>query len=323
VSTVQSKRMPLAELLQAHAFPSAHHVPDWMMGLYRRHCIAFADGTSDIETQVFWLQSRNFSIDLRLPRNDRLVAVEKPWEQYSKAELTVLGNYEGWVAQSIWDGKQLVWRDPTALQLHDRWPEPAPLQRVGNCMIEFAPSGIYVEDWRLQPSKPGPLIGLRLTEERELASGKLRHRGGGLIVSGEYAGLVLGRADEPALSGRGPLLQQVLDAAGDADTLGRLFNFETSIGRGSMTHGYQVTHSTLPGRTGQPLFSLEGFSLEADGAVHQQTIANDGVAVKRIFVIDALEAEYAWPHATPATEASKAWANKEAATLKRYTRSLA
>ncbi|HEY4316796.1 MAG TPA: hypothetical protein VGN04_04255, partial [Herbaspirillum sp.] len=210
--------------------------------------------------------------------------------------------------------------EPTALQLHDRWPEPAPLRRVGNCMIEFAPSGIYVEDWRLQPSAPGPLIGLRLTEERALASGKLRHRGGGLIVSGEYAGLVLGRTEDPASPG--PLLQHVLAAAGDAQALDRLFNFETSIGRGSMADGFKVSHSTLPGRVGQSLFSLDGFSLEADGSVHQQTIADDGVVVKRVFVIDALEAEYAWPQSTPATEASKAWANNEAATLARYAHSL-
>ena len=320
MSMVQSKRMPLADLLQAHAFPSAHHVPDWMMGLYRRHCIVFADGSSDTETQVFWLQSRNFSIDLRLPRNDRLIVEGKPWDRYSKTELTVLANHEGWVAQSVWDGKELVWREPTALQLHDRWPEPAPLRRVGNCMIEFAPSGIYVEDWRLQPSRPGPLIGLRLVEERALSGGKLRHRGGGLIVSGEYAGLVLGRAEEPVSSG--PLLQQVLSAEGDAEALGKLFNFETSIARGSMAGGFTVTHSTLPGRPGTPLFSFDGFSLEADGSVHQHTTADDGVAVKRIFAIDALETEYAWPQFTAATDASRAWMDKEAATLKRYTRSL-
>ncbi|RXZ31004.1 hypothetical protein D9O50_17760 [Oxalobacteraceae bacterium CAVE-383] len=321
MSKVQSRTMHLGELLQAHAFPSAHHVPDWMMGLYRRHCIAFADGTSDTETQVFWLQSRNFSIDLRLPRNNGLVAAAKPWAQYAEAELRVLGQYEGWVAQSVWDGKQLVWREPTALQLHDRWPEPAPLQRVGNCMIEFAPSGIYVEDWRLQPSKPGPLIGLRLTEERELAGGKLRHRGGGLIVSGDYAGLVLGRAQEPEQT-QEPLLRHVLAAAGDAAALGRLFNFETSIARGSMASGYEVTHSTLPGRAGQALLPLDGFSLGADGTVHQRTEAADGVAVERIFTIDALEKQYAWPQATPATAPSQAWADREAATLKRYTRAL-
>jgi hypothetical protein len=320
VSTVQSKpAMHLTELLSAMAFRSSYHVPDWMMGLYHRHCITFADGTSDTETQVFWLQSRNFSIDLRLPRRDQLLAVARAPEQYSKAELTVLGQYEGWVAESVWNGKQLVWRDPTALQLHDRWPEPAPLQRVGNCMIEFAPSGVYVEDWRLQPSRPGPLVGLRLVEEREVESGLLRHRGGGLIISGDYAGLVLGRAEDP--EPQGPLLQHLLAAAGNAQELVKLLNFETSIGYGSIAKGFNVTHSTLPGRVGQPLFSLEGFSAGPDGTVHQQ-VKVGGKLVKRVFVADALEAEYAWPQATVQTEASKAWVDKEAATLKRYTRSL-
>src|SRR5690606_1751457 len=125
-------------------------------------CISFADGSSDTDTQVFWLQSRNFSIDLRLPMHAALITQAKPWQDYSAAELAVLANHEGWVAQSIWDGQRLSWHEPTSLQLHNRWPEPALLQRVGNCMMEFADSNAYVEDWRLQPSTPGPLIGLRL-----------------------------------------------------------------------------------------------------------------------------------------------------------------
>src|ERR1700733_3302410 len=97
--------MHLTELIAQHASRPSRHVPEWMMGLYRRHCIAFADGTSDTETQVYWLQSRNFSIDLRIPRDDQLLAVAKPWAEYSAAELEVLANYEGWVAQSVWDGE--------------------------------------------------------------------------------------------------------------------------------------------------------------------------------------------------------------------------
>ncbi|MDM0114010.1 hypothetical protein QTI66_17790 [Variovorax sp. J22R133] len=311
--------MHLLELIERHPRRPAQQVPEWMMGLYRRHCIAFADGSSDIETQVFWLQSRNFSIDLRLPRNDGLVALAKPWAAYSKAELEVLGNYEGWVAESVWDGAQLVWREPTALQLHDRWPEPAPLQRVGNCMVEFAPSGAYVEDWRLQPSAPGPLVGLRLLEEKEMGTGRVLHRGGGLIVSGKHAGLVLGRVEPPA--GQGSFLEQVLTAAGNEQGLRGLFNFETSIARGSVQDGFITTHSTLPGRVGQPVFALDGFSVDADGIVHQ-LVKRGGITCERRFEVDVIKAGMAWPQSTAQTDSARDWRHRESATLGRYTHSL-
>ncbi|SFM97730.1 hypothetical protein [Variovorax sp. OV329] len=308
--------MHLDELVEKHARAAAHRVPEWMMGLYRRHIIAFADGTSDTETQVYWLQSRNFSIDLRLPREAGLVAQARPLADYSRDELAVLCEYEGWVAQCVWDGEQLAWREPTAFQLHDRWPEPAPLRRVGNCMIEFAPSGAYVEDWRLQPSAPGPLVGLRLIDERELESGRVLHRGGGLIVSGDYAGLVMGRAEAPGVSA--PLRDHVLSAQGNDEALGRLMDFETSIARGSMREGFEVTHSTCPGRVGQQAFPLDGFTLESDGSV-SQVVHGDGLVTRRRFTVDTLEPLHAWPQSTPQTPAGFEWRGKESATLGRYT----
>ncbi|MDM0047393.1 hypothetical protein [Variovorax sp. J22R115] len=309
----------LAELIEKHARPAMHRVPEWMMGLYRRHIIAFADGTSDIETQVFWLQSRNFSIDLRMPRQADHVAQAKPLAAYTREELAVLAQYEGWVAQSVWDGEQLVWRDPTAFQLHDRWPEPAPLRRVGNCMIEFAPSGAYVEDWRLLPSAPGPLVGLRLIDERELGSARVLHRGGGLIVSGDHAGLVLGRAEAPVVSA--PLRRHVLAATGNAEVLGPLMNFEASIAHGSMREGFRVTHSTCPGRIGQTAFQLDNFSLEADGTV-TQVVSCDGLVTRRHFTVDTLEPNCTWPLATPQTRAASEWKAAEQATLDRYAHAL-
>jgi hypothetical protein len=60
--------MNLQELITGHALRPAPGLPDWMLGWFKRHSISFADGLTDVDTHVCWLQSRNFTIDLRLPR---------------------------------------------------------------------------------------------------------------------------------------------------------------------------------------------------------------------------------------------------------------
>lgn len=306
--------MTLQDLL-SHAQRAETGVPDWMLGFFKRRSITFANGETDSATHVCWLQSRNFTIDLRLPLAEHQPPL-RPWAEYSAEELSVLANHEGWEALSEWDGKTLGWHSDTSLQLHNRWPEPAVLQRIGNCMIEFAPSGAYVEDWRLQPSKPGPLIGLRLIEERNLDTGELRHRGGGLIICGDYAALVLGRAEAvPGIS----LRDEVRRAAGDAQRLAGLFNFETSVACGSIQDGYHVSLSTCAGRLGELLLPLDGFELISGGKQVVQRLNLDGACCERRFNVDTIEPELSYAQSTGFTAQAATWYASESPTLTRYT----
>lgn len=310
--------MTLLELVQAHPQPATAGVPAWMLGFFKRHHISFADGTTDLCTHVCWLQSRNFTIDLRLPLEAQQVPA-LPLAQYTPEQIQVLANYEAWLADSVWDGGILAWRDTTdSLQLHNRWPEPARLLRTGNCMIEFSPSNAYVEDWRLQPSLPGPLIGLRLLAETTLDTGAVRHRGGGLIVCGDYAALVLGRA-EPLGPGAGSLAQRAAQARGDVRQLRQLLGFEASVAVGDAAQGYTVIHSTRPQRLGQDLFPLDGFAPVPGSGHLRQELQVDGLRCERIFAIDTLEPRVEFPLATGFGPDAQAWYAREAATLQRYT----
>jgi hypothetical protein len=312
--------MHLLDLVSRHARQPDHGVPDWMLGFYKRRAISFADGLTDTQTHVCWFQSRNFTIDLRLPLEPSQVAA-KPLQAYSPEELQVLANYEGWEALCSWQGETLSWHSETSLQLHNRWPEPGVLKRIGNCMIEFSPSGAYVEDWRLQTSAPGPLIGLRLIEEKELESGVVHHRGGGLIVCGEYAALVLGRA-EPLDSEAGSLREQVARNGADRQWLDRAFNFETSVAIGSLADGYTVNLSTCPARLGQSLIALDGFELHADGQHVSQLLRVDGIVRQRLFSIDTLEPAVSFAQATGFSDDAAQWYARESPTLSRYTQPL-
>jgi hypothetical protein len=305
--------MNLIELAHAHPLRAAGGAPDWMLGHFRRRTISFADGRSDEHTRVHWLQSRRFTIDLRLPAGPALPV--RALQDYSVAQLRVLANHEGWVADSLWADGRLSWQGGESLQLHNRWPEPALRQRVGNCMIEFAPSGAYVEDWRLQ-STGGPLIGLRLIEERDAGSGELLHRGGGLIVCGRHAGWVHGRPaalPESTLS----LRERAAEAQGDAAALAVLFDFEASLARVAASGEYRVELSTAPARIGQTL-ALDGFERLGDGRLRQCLELHGGRALVRLFEVDTLEPDWQGGLATPATAASEAWFAAEGETLGRY-----
>jgi hypothetical protein len=311
--------MHLHELVARYPQQPARGVPDWMLGFFKRHSISFADGLTDVQTHVCWFQSRNFTIDLRLPQGDRQVPA-KPLSAYSPEELQVLANHEGWEALCTWEDEVLSWHTETSFQVHNRWPEPGVLKRIGNCMIEFAPSGAYVEDWRLQSSSPGALIGLRLLEEKDLESGDVHHRGGGLIVCGDHAAMVLGRAQP--LESDVPLRDQITQRVDDPQWLNRAFNFETSVAEGGLHEGFNVTLSTRAGRIGQPLMPLDGFELTADGKHLVQTLLVNGRPRERRFVIDTLEPQLGFAQATGFTPEAAQWYERESPTLSRYTQPL-
>lgn len=321
--------MHLFELAARQPMPAATGVPDWLLGYFKRFGISFANGKTDLHTNVCWLQSRNFTIDLRLPKVSELVP-HKKLKDYSAQEIQRLANYEGWAATCEWQGDTLSWLDTQAcLQLHNRWTEPGILKRTGNCLIEFSPSNAYVEDWRLQPSQPGPLIGLRLVEERNSETGELRHADGGLIICGDYAGLVLGRAqtlpqdDAVDLTQPNALRQLAAKAVGNQEKLSALFNFETSVAKRNAQNDFEVILSTQAARVKQPLCSLDGFSWieqPSSSPTHlKQSVLCDGVPCERMYAVDTMEPMLQFELATGFSPAAESWFNSEAQTLTRYT----
>ncbi|WP_111642126.1 hypothetical protein [Marinimicrobium alkaliphilum] len=311
--------MHIRQLLTHYPHAAATGVPDWMLGYYKRYAISFYNGQTDTDTHVCWFQSRNFTIDLRLPKVcEQLPA--KPWAAYSREELQVLADYEGWEAPCEWRDELLSWQNDTSHQLHNRWQEPAQLRRIGNCMIEFSPSGAYVEDWRLQVSAPGPLVGLRLIHERECETGHVRHRGGGLILCGDYAALVLGRANPIAAPSPNYLRELADQYVGNAEQLSALFGAETSVARGDLNEGYEIFLSTRPGRAGESLLPLDGFAWRAETGQLVQRLSVDGVLCERVFDVDTVEPLCDFNQSTPTSPESERWYQQETQTLTRYTR---
>jgi len=312
--------MELLELCSLQSTtPHSRSVPLWTLGCFKRRSITFFNGDSDDSTLVLWLQSRGLTGDLRLAADRPRPASREALRELSPAELRLLAQVEGGVSPTRFEpsgaaGVELSgtmnWPDWTAFQLHDKWPEPGELRRVGDCLIEYAPSGAYIEDWRLQQSGAGPLVGLQLVDERD-DKGTLLHRGGGLVIAGEHALFVRGRA--AALPNAARISDLLERAAREPQLLDAIFGFEASYARRDDTGRFTITASTLPWREGKPLMALGGFSLE-DGVVSQKAREN-GRGIERRFVVDTLEPSYEDWLATPATAVAVAWLGSEPSLL--------
>jgi hypothetical protein len=303
-------------------------VPDWALGCFRRRSITYYGGQVDETTEVLWLQSGGLTADFRLSPGVRTAqaAARAKWRllppplapaealtQLPLHELVALAAVEGGISRAQWDGEHLHWSDWISFQTHAKWPEPGRLRRVGNCLIEFAPSGAYVEDWRLQSAGKGPLIGLSLVEERELDSGDVRHRGGGLIVCGEHAAFVRGRAAGPSFDdGSAERVDELVRRrGGEPATLQRVFALDASYARADAAGAFVVTLSTLPWRLEQPLIELEGFAYDAARDLLVQHVEERGIAIERRFTIDSLEPSFVFTESTAPSAEAENWFERE------------
>jgi len=310
--------MHLKELMKRHQQKAHNTIPEWMIGCFKRRSISLANGLTDTKTHVFWLQGRNLTIDLRLPLEVDQIQ-ERPLHELTENELFQLANYEGWSADTKWENNQLSWSGGTSFQIHNRWPEPAILSRVGDCMIEFSPSDAYVEDWRIKSRHDGALLSLKLIEEKDLTTGICRHRGGALIINGDWAGLVLGRCQEiPNASEELQILDLLKPNRYTQEIENQVFNFETSVAIGSLDDGFNICFSTQPARLKRSLLPLEGFEFDHTKNEVLQIFEEQGHVISRRFLIDTIEPTFHYSGSTIWTEASQSWFEKEKQTLARY-----
>ncbi len=306
--------MTLREIAEQYPHCPGKKVPPWALGCFRRQSITYYNGVVDQETEVWWLQSHGLTADLRIrPGLPDLKGKSYP-SDCTVQELNTLIQVEGGLAETRWDGHLMSWENWTAFQLHDKWPEAGMLHRVGDCLIEFAPSGAYVEDWRLQPGSDGILVGLELIEESNCDTGEILYRGGGLIICGNHAALIRGRAEDipPTLR----LDEFPLDLLQVPEVRNAIFQFETSIAsRSSEVEPYFIRHSTHPQRIGEVLLAEDGFEYEIHSNQIRQMFVENGIPRNRIFRIDTLETDVQISLETPVTSEGEEWFGRESSPL--------
>ena len=292
--------MKLARLLEVLPPVGLDHLafPRHLLGAFRRKSITFCTGLTDEQSVVYWFESQSFTIDLRLPDGAATPVAER----------------QGWTGDTLWDevGQQLSWRIERSYQPRDQWPEPAQLGFIGNSVLEYAPSGAYVEDWRQQATS-GPLLGLRLTTLQDTTTGQSWVMDGGLVVAGPHTAYAQSRLPgvEAALRGHTTLEQALSEGI---VTPGQVESHEVSVA----LDGPAIIHSTQPGQRGRTI--AEGdFTLAPDGSVMLDRLV-DGVPCRLRFTVDAYVPAFAFGVSTPVTAQAQEWLQREQAHLDRHAR---
>jgi len=262
-------------------------IPDFLYGAFRRKSISFFNGLTDENTIVYWFQSRSFTIDLRLKSQTG----------------TAVQARQGWIGNTLWDSASqlLSWevKDYANYQNHVQWPEPAKLHAIGNCILEFSPSHVYVEDWRQQVQR-GLFLSLRLQSAIEVQSGQSLEMDGGLIICADHIAYALTRLPEV----QSAVAQMDLKAI-DPTVFALLESFEVSIG----TDGQTKTYSTRTSETGKT-FNLENFEVLDETRLVQNVIL-DGRDINLIFEIDIYQPDFVFQHTTVTTSEAENWLKSE------------
>lgn len=300
--------MSLAALAQQQPYAEPLAVPEWTLGCFHRRCITFATGVEDTTTRVIWIQSHGLTADLRLPLNRPDVAARGELSACTPEERAELARGEGFIARTSWDGEQMSWDTKAAFQPYDKWPEPGRLQRVGSCLIEWAPSGVYVEDWRLQPGSSGLSIGLELLSETG-ADGVVAPRAGGLVIAGEHAILLIGRHTPLPRGQARQILAEAPDLWADA--------FDASVAYARLGEDGWITALAVdPFTQGRPLFEDAAFRPGPQPRLLVQE--NDDPRLpwrERLWRIDTALAVQTRSVVTPASPEGLSWLAREADAL--------
>jgi len=155
-------------------------VPAELTGLWRRELIT-APGLRDATTRVFWLQTRSWYVDLRVPAERPQAHGRSGFAAFSEAELLQLARIEGFAGElSVADGI-CAWRRDLDRQPPAATPDEGRFHLDGEVMVEDGIHLDYQEIWRRQPDSREPLLAFRLEDDPLGRQGLLVVGGGHLM----------------------------------------------------------------------------------------------------------------------------------------------
>ena len=227
-------------------------VPDRMIGCWKRRYIRFNDGTDDTRTIVLFVQTKQGVADLRIAADRINLSHRDDLESCNVDELIGLAAADCGCGITLFHVEASPYPTATweageygfAYQPVVNFPEPGWFEWRENdtCLMEWAPSGAYEEDWRLAAHSQSFAAHLML----KAAPSKT-----GLYIAGDHAVFTRDRAlaaDEEI-----PLQQLVAKYRYDIDKARALVDSEISYAVRQDNGDYEIELSTFPWREGTKL----------------------------------------------------------------------
>lgn len=234
------------DLISSRCDRGVRTIPEQLIGVWRRERITFADGLVDDTTRVLWLQTASGVADLRIPA-ERSKIWAPSLAACSERDLLLLAEQDCFAAKTLFDPSAYPYQTalwPPALdflrfQPSITFPEDGWLEWYddGATMIERAPSGAYVEVWKL-------------CEVPDLAAHLTRRDNDcveAIYLVGNHVAYLRGVRHAPTT---GTLIDL---ASGDIERLRALLDCEFSYGVQESGGSWRIELSTLPWREGEIL----------------------------------------------------------------------
>lgn len=227
-------------------------VPDQMIGCWLRKYIRFKDGSVDDSTHVIWLQTASGMGDMRISAERAIFRGQSSFADCSDRELISLAEQDCACAVTHFDETTSPY--PTASweigdsgfmqQTVVNYPEDGWFEwkENGNCMMEYAPSGHYTEDWRLQPNSHTDALHLVCEDSQTTTN---------LYIAGAHAILTVDRS--VILNDERPLQEIVEANLSKKETIYSYLDTEYSYAKKVNESDYEITLSSLPWREGDIL----------------------------------------------------------------------
>ena len=227
-------------------------VPDQYLGVWKRTLLRTPD-FEDMTSRVYWLQTRDYHADIRIPADRPACAGKTGFHQLTRGELLGLTRQQGFAGITVVEGDICRW-----LRTADFQP-PTGSNDIGRMefktpdrMFEYGVEADYFEIWERMPGSEGENYAID-SDDGPGASFEVP----GLLVAGKYFMRVRPRVAQLPKAASLAALAAKMDGAG----LREVLDFEIAFGTRLSDAHWQVKLCTLPW--------LEGVGISpALGAVH-------------------------------------------------------
>ncbi len=216
--------------------PEGPFVPPEYVGVWKRTLLR-TPTREDMTTQVYWLQTRCWHADIRVPGNRPDTSGKSSLDELSRPDLMGLARQQGFCGTTVVDGNICRW-----LRRHDFQP-PTGANDIGRMefdtpdrVFEYGVEADYFEIWERLPQSKGRASAIQVADDPVSF----------FLTAGDYVMYVRPRVPALAIS---PSLAALLESRNN-QVVRETVDFEISFGRRTTPDHWRIELSTLPWKQG-------------------------------------------------------------------------